>query len=81
VFVSLLFLFLLYCFVLCLSFVYFKFALMVFNVRPGRCLDVKKNVLSKELIVVVANKSLVVSTQQMNHSHVVSLTNFKNPYS
>jgi hypothetical protein len=46
---------------------------MVFNVKPGRCLDVKKNILSKDLIVVAANKFLFFSTQQMNHSHVVSL--------
>ena len=75
----------LYCFyifcIVCLSLVYFKFALMVFDVMSQRCMDVKEIVLSKELIVVAANKSLFFFTQEVFHSNVVSLTNFENPYS
>ncbi|CAJ2662978.1 unnamed protein product [Trifolium pratense] len=75
----------LYCFyvfcIVCLSLVYFKYALKVFDVRPQRSLDVKAIVLSKDLIVVVANKSLFFFTQQMEHSRVVSLPDFENPYS
>jgi hypothetical protein len=44
-------------------------------------MDVKEIVLSKELIVVAANKSLFFFTQEVFHSNVVSLTNFDNPYS
>jgi hypothetical protein len=44
----------LYCFhlfcIVRLSIVYFKFALMVFDVKPQRCLNVMENVLSKDLI-------------------------------
>ncbi|PNY05475.1 hypothetical protein L195_g001927 [Trifolium pratense] len=61
--------------------VYFKFALMVFDVRPQRYVDAKEIILSKDLIVVAANKSLFFYTQQRNHSCVVSLTNLDNPYS
>jgi hypothetical protein len=43
-------------------------------------MDVKEIVLSKELIVVAANKSLFFFTQEVFHSNVVSLTNFENPY-
>ncbi|KAK2454000.1 hypothetical protein QL285_001607 [Trifolium repens] len=76
----------LYCFymfcIVCLSLVYFKFALMVFDLMSQRCMNVKETVLSKELIVVAANKSLFFFfTQEVFHSNVVSLTNFENPYS
>jgi hypothetical protein len=75
----------LYCFylfcIVCLGIVYFKSALMVFDVKPQRCLNVMKNILSKDLVVVVANQSLSFSTQQMNPPHVVSFIAFENPYS
>jgi hypothetical protein len=54
---------------------------MVFDVKPQRFLNVMEVVLSKDLIVAATNQSLFFSTQQMNHSHVVSLTNFENSYS
>jgi hypothetical protein len=52
---------------------------MVFDEKPQRCLNAMKNALSKDLMVAAANQSLF-SIQQMNLSHVVSLTTFENPY-
>jgi hypothetical protein len=50
---------------------------MVFDVKPQRCLNVMENILSKDLIVAVANQSLFFFTQQMNiPSHVVSFYRF-----
>jgi hypothetical protein len=45
-------------------------------------MDVKEIVLSKELIVIAAIRSLFFFfTQEVFHTNVVSLTNFENPYS
>jgi hypothetical protein len=75
----------LYCFsmvcIVCLSLVYFKLALMVFDERPQRCLDDKEIILSMDLIVVAANKYIFFFAQQLNHSRVVRLTNLANSYS
>jgi hypothetical protein len=73
----------LYCFymfcIVCLSLVYFKAALSVFDVRFQRCLNIKEIVLSKDLMIVVANKSLFFSTQQMNHSSFGEFNQFREP--
>jgi hypothetical protein len=53
---------------------------MVFDEKPQRCLNAMKNALGKDLMVAAANQSLFFSIQQMNPSHMVSLTIFENSY-
>jgi hypothetical protein len=59
----------------------FKFAFIVFDEKPQRCLNAMKNALRKDLMGAAANHYLFFSIQQLNHSCVVSLTIFENPYS
>jgi hypothetical protein len=71
----------LYCFgmvcIVCLILVYFKFALIVFEVpKMYECI---RKYFEQNLIVVTANH-IFFSIRQMNPSHVVSLTILENWY-